>query len=107
MSESTLGLITPVTRQKAGSVLNGVAAPESGVNAPGATGCAAVIVVFVSLSWASFSQVCAATGLDSNAKATSSSEKAIKNGVRRGVSGLFITILRLLTWLLTDLPVHR
>ena len=40
MSESAVGLITPVTRQNAGSSLNGAAEPVAGVNAPCATACA-------------------------------------------------------------------
>src|SRR5262249_61449977 len=57
ISESAVGLITPATRQKAGKSLYGAAGPVAGVNAPGATDCAAVMVVLGSLRSASFSHV--------------------------------------------------
>src|SRR5262249_50029156 len=71
ISESLVGLITPVTRQKAGRALKGAAEPAGGVNAPAATGCAAVIVVFASLRSPSFSQDCALAGFALNAAAPS------------------------------------
>jgi len=59
MSESDVGLMTPVTRQNSGRSLNGAAGPDAGAKAPAATDCADVIVVFESFSSASFSQDCA------------------------------------------------
>src|SRR5262249_4096200 len=94
MFESLVGLITPVTRQKAGTSLNGAAEPAGGVNAPGATVCAAVIVVFASLSSASFSQLCPVTVLAPTVKAASKRTiDTIHIGLLRVAIRLFISIL--------------
>ena len=61
-------MITPVIRQKAGSSLKGAGDPVAGVNAPGATPCAEMIVVFASLSSESFSHVCATASLDAKSE---------------------------------------
>src|SRR5882672_11015529 len=92
MSESAVGLITPVTRQKAGDSLKGAAEPVGGVNAPAATACANVIVVFVNLRPVSFSQVCAATDLELKIIAASiKRENRFKNGFRCDASYVFIS----------------
>src|SRR6266545_791932 len=78
ISESAVGLITPVTRQNPGSSLKGAAEPAAGANAPGAMDCAEVMVEFASLRSASFSQVCATTGLELRAIVASN-----RNGTER------------------------
>jgi hypothetical protein len=96
MSESAVGLITPVTRQKAGNSLKGAAEPVGGVNTPAATVCADVIVVFVNLRPVSFSQVCAAAGLELKASAASSRKGRVRliRSLRPVGSWVFIFILR-------------
>src|SRR5436190_18897527 len=95
MSESAVGLITPVTRQKAGSSLKGAAEPVGGVNTPAATDCAAVMVVFANLRLASFSQVCATTALEPKASVASSSKGPVRlTTLRRVASSVFIFVLR-------------
>src|SRR5207253_1240576 len=84
-----------MTRQKAGSSLKGTAGPVGGVNAPAATACAAVIVVFASLISASRSQLCAATMLEPKAStASSKTEGMIQNGLRRDASRVPIFVLQ-------------
>src|SRR5262245_7754485 len=85
ISESFVGLITPATRQKAGKSLYGAAEPVVGVNAPGATGCAAVIVVLGSFNSASPSHVAAET--EPNASAASGrTTNHCQKSLRRGIS---------------------
>src|SRR6185503_3272993 len=62
ISESAVGLITPVTRQKAGRSLKRAPLPAAVAKEPAFTGCAEVIVVFASFKSLNFSQVCADAG---------------------------------------------
>src|SRR5882724_1176226 len=95
MSESAVGLITPVTRQKAGNSLKGAAEPVGGVNTPAATVCADVIVVFVNLRSVSFSQVCAIAALEPKASVASISKGTLRlTTPRRVASSVFIFVLR-------------
>src|SRR6476659_9752461 len=94
MFESVEGLITPLTRQKAGSSLKGAAEPVAGVNVPGATDFASVIVVFASLRSASFSQFCAAAGLELKASEASSRKGRVRlSSLRLVATSVFIFVL--------------
>src|SRR5262249_42446676 len=91
MSESEVGLMTPVTRQNSGRSLKGAAGPDVIGKAPAAMACAEVIVVFESFSAASFSQDCAETDPGLTATITSAKNGMRLNRLCRLLSVLFIS----------------